>query len=133
MRLTRNRWLVLGALVLALAAGWAVAAEPGSKEDPLATVSYVESHAQFTRLDLAAGHSLRLGTGAELVIAEPAFAEVSVSELDPLRDSLLDLTEGKPVQLATLKSSHHYINASNHDVFIRPAEETVVLLRGEWK
>jgi len=122
---------------LALAAvavvGWALAAEPGSKEDPLATISYVARHAQFVRLEAAANQSLRLMPGAELIIAEPQFSEVAVREFDPLRDTLLDLTEGRPVQLARLAAGHHYINASNHDVFLRPEEESVLLLRGDWR
>jgi len=130
-----SKWLLPAAViaVAALAVGLAVAAEPGSKDDPLATVSYVEQHAQFVRLDVAAGRSLRLMPGTELVIAEPAYAEITVSEFDPLRDTLVDLTAGAPVQLKALSACHHYVNASNHDVFIRPAEETVVLLRGDWK
>jgi hypothetical protein len=102
--------------------GWALAAEPGSKEDPLATISYVARHAQFVRQEAVAGQSLRLMPGAELIIAEPQFSDVVVGEFDPLRDALLDLTEGRPVQLAQLTAGHHYINGS-HDVFLRPEEE----------
>ena len=63
-----NRWLTtagvicLGGLLLTLA----LAAEPGSKDDPLATVTYVREHAQFVRVDIAAGRSLRLGDIAEV-------------------------------------------------------------------
>lgn len=113
--------------------GWALAAEPGSKEDPLATISYVARHAQFVRQEVVAGQSLRLMPGAELIIAEPQFSEIDVREFDPLRDSLLDLTDGRPAQLARLTTGHLYINTSNHDVFLRPDEEVVMMLRGDWR
>lgn len=130
-----NIWLLGSCLVLAGLAvvGWALAAEPGSKEDPLATVGYVARHAQFVRQDVTAGQSLRLMPGAELIIVEPMLSEISVREFDPLRDTLLDLTEGKPVQLARITSGHHYINGSNHDIFLRPDEETTMLMRGDWR
>jgi len=121
------------AVAAVVVVGWALAAEPGSKEDPLATISYVARHAQFVRLEAAADQSLRLLPGAELIIAEPQFSEITVREFDPLRDTLLDLTEGRPVQLDRLAAGHHYINASNHDIFLRPEEETVWLLRGDWR
>jgi hypothetical protein len=113
--------------------GWALAAEPGSKDDPLATISYVARHAQFVRLEVTAGQSLRLMPGAELVVVEPVLSEVEVREFDPLRDTLLDLTEGRPAQLARLTTGHLYINGSNHDIFLRPSEEVVMLLRGDWR
>lgn len=130
----RPWYLIAGAVLAAgLALGIALAAEPGSKDDPLATVLYVQRHAQFARFEVETGRSLRLGTGAELVVADPAFSEIAVSEFDPLRDTLLDLTTGAPLQLPALTAGHHYLNASSHDVFIRADEELVVMLRGEWK
>ena len=120
-------------VAVALLVGLALAAEPGSKEDPLATIGYVSRYAQFSRVDCAARRSLRLGTGAELVIVDPAFEEVAVREFDPLRDTLVDLTLGAPTQLAVLTAGHHYVNGSNHDVFLRPDEDIVLLMRGEWK
>lgn len=129
--------VLLAGLALAAAGaailGWALAAEPGSKEDPLATISYVARHAQFVRQELVADQSLRLMPGAELIIAEPQFSEIAVREFDPLRDSLLDLTEGRLAQLPRLAAGHHYINSSNHDIFLRPEEEVVMLLRGDWR
>ena len=132
----RRASLALGGMALAMGAllvGLAMAAEPGSKEDPLATIGYVGRYAQFTRVDCAAQRRLRLGTGAELVIVDPAFQEIEVRELDPLRDTVIDLTLGAPVQLGVLAAGHHYVNGSNHDVFLRPAQDVVLLLRGEWK
>ena len=109
------------------------AADPGSKDDPLATIGYIERYAQFVRIDVAAGQSLRLGLGCEFIIAEPLLGEVNVRELDPMRDTVLDLTSGAPLGLAVLKPAHHYLNAGTHDIFLRPEEDVAMLLRGEWK
>ncbi|MBN2081416.1 hypothetical protein JW859_04320 [bacterium] len=130
----RGFWWTLAALggLLAVLAS-VLAAEPGGKDDPLATVSYIAQHAQFAREEAPAGRSLRLGPGTELVIVEPAYTELAVREFDPLRDTLIDLTAGVPVQLASLTAGHHYVNASNHDIFVELATESVLLLRGEWK
>jgi len=121
----------LGGLLAVL--GTILAADPGGKDDPLATVSYIAKHAQFVREEAEAGRSLRLGPGTELVIVEPAYTDLAVREFDPLRDTLIDLTAGTPVQLSSLAAGHHYVNASNHDVFVELDTETVLLLRGEWK
>lgn len=129
----RNLWIA-GKVALGLAAVLLLmAAEPGSKDDPLATVGYVERYAQFVRVNVAAGESLRLGVGTEFIMAEPLLGEVAVRELDPMRDTVLNLTTGTPLGLAVLSPVHHYINAGTHDIFLRPEEEVVLMLRGEWK
>jgi len=125
---------IAGKVALGLAAALLLlAAEPGSKDDPLATVGYVERYAQFVRVNVAAGQSLRLGVGTEFIITEPLLGEITVRELDPMRDTVLDLTAGTTLGLAVLIPAHHYINASTHDIFLRPEEEVALLLRGEWK
>jgi hypothetical protein len=125
--------LAVGVLAVVCVAGYTIAADPGSKDDPLATVSYVNSHAQFTRHELASGQSLRLGTGTEMVITSPAYQEIKVDGLDGLRDDLINLTTGEQVGNGILTAYHHYINASNHDVFIKPGCDVILLVRGEWK
>ena len=136
-QVTQRRQIRLAGMLVAvlalLGALLVLAADPGSKEDPLVTVGYVAGHAQFVRHDLLAGDSVRLGSGAEFVIADPLYAEIPVSDVDPLRDTILDLSAGEPLTQPRLLSSHHYLNASAHDVFIKPDTDTVLLLRGEWK
>jgi hypothetical protein len=129
------RKLALGGMLAlaALGAGWALAADPGSKEDPLATLSYVQRYAQFTRQELPAGRSLRLGVGAELVLADTLQGAQACQGLDGMKDDLLDLTTGERCNSAQLSPAHHYINASAHDIFLVFPAETAVLLRGEWK
>ena len=110
-----------------------MAADPGSKEDPLATVSYVQQRGMFTLQDFPAGTSIRLGTGAEIVVVTPSSTQLAVDELDPLRDELLDLTDGRRVDMQVLMPAHHYVNGSGHDIFLRPMGDCSLLLRGEWK
>ena len=128
---------LVGVLTILGCALWAVCtvalADPGSKEDPLATVSFVQKKAQFVRRILPAGTSLRLGVGCELVVVDPAFEQLRADQLDPLRDQLVDLTAGKLADAPAIETQHHYVNGSSHDVFLRFDREATVLLRGEWK
>lgn len=133
------RLVPLGA-VLALAAGallaWsalAQSAEPGSKDDPLATISYVQHYAQFTRHELAVGDSLRLGVGSEIIVVDPLVTTASFSGLDGLRDDLFNLTTGERATSGALYAGQHYVNGGTHDIFLKAGEAVPVLLRGEWK
>ncbi len=123
--------LLAGTALLGLAL--ILAADPGSKDDPLATLSYVQRYAQFTRQELPSGASLRLGIGAELVPADVLQGPLAVRGLDNLRDDLLDLTTGERCGTAQLLPGHHYINAGTHEVFLNFETPAAMLLRGEWK
>jgi hypothetical protein len=109
------------------------AAEPGSKDDPLATVGYVEKFAQYNSVTLPARQSLRVGKGTEFVINSAAQNTLTTSEFKPLHDELLDLSEGAPVLVEELQVYHHYLNASSHDIFLRFDSETTLMIRGSWK
>lgn len=119
----------LGLLLAAIA----LAAEPGSKDDPLATVTYVKRYSAFTRVELPAKQGLRLGQGAELVIPGLQGENYSVSEFDPSRDDLIDLSDGTLTVSRILLANHHYLNASSHDIFLKFEESLPVMVRGEWK
>lgn len=131
----RQRLLLATAVtaLCSLATMGVLSADPGSKEDPLATVSYVQHRGMFTLRQVPAGTSIRLGTGAELIVTQPAAGQVVIDELDPLRDDLLDISAGERVSATALLPAHHYVNGSGHDIFIRPANDCALLLRGEWK
>mgnify|MGYP001285236800 CR=1 FL=1 len=123
---------VVGALMIALPPA-GIAAEPGSKDDPLATVGYVERFAQYNTVTLPARQSLRVGVGTEFVITNAADSTIRASEFKPLHDELIDLTDGEPVLIEELAVYHHYLNASSHDIFFRFDNETTLLIRGSWK
>lgn len=125
--------LIALAVILLACAGYVTAAEPGSKDDPLATISYVKQYAQFVEVLLPPNESLRLGQGTEFLIIDAQDSVVHAQEFDPLRDELIDMTGGAPVLGQELAVYHHYLNASNHDIFLRMAGETRLMVRGEWK
>jgi hypothetical protein len=110
-----------------------LAAEPGSKDDPLATVGYVERFAQFNAVTLPARQSLRIGVGTEFVIVNAGDSLIRTTEFKPLHDELIDLTGGEPVLIEELAVYHHYLNASSHDIFFRFEGETTLMIRGSWK
>ena len=85
------------------------------------------------RRSLPSGTSLRLGVAAEMVVVDPPYSSLDVSEMDGLRDTLLDLSEGRIAEGNKVETLHHYINASSHEIFLRFDREVTVLLRGEWK
>jgi hypothetical protein len=91
-----KRWAMLLGLAAAGAAAVAVlaiagplasiAAEPGGKDDPLATVG-CRALAQYNSLALPAGQSLRVGTGAEFVIVDAEDSALATTEFEPLRQT----------------------------------------------
>ena len=110
-----------------------LAAEPGSKDDPLATVGYVERFAQFNTVTLPARTSLRIGVGTEFVIVNAGDSTIRTTEFKPLHDELIDLTDGEPVLIEELAVYHQYLNASSHDIFFRFEGEATLMVRGSWK
>jgi hypothetical protein len=123
---------LLGGLALA-AAGLALASDPGSKDDPLVTLSYVKGLAQFQRAEIRAGKSLRLGTGAELVILEPSYEDVEVKGLDAQKSGLINLTSGERVGTAALTAHQHYVNSAAGEQFLKFSVDATVLVRGDWQ
>lgn len=118
---------------LLVAAGWALAADPGSKEDPLATVSYVQRSAQFTRVEASRGQLIKLGPGSELVVADDTEEYLPLTGFDPLRDELIDLSQGGRTGTAKLLPFHHYVNASAHEIKFKLEREALLLLKGDWE
>ena len=132
--MVNGRIVLIGVMVFGLLlAAIVLAAEPGSKDDPLATVTYVKRYSAFTRVELDTKQGVRLGQGAELVIPGLQGESYTASEFDPARDDLIDLSEGRLTVSKTLLSNHHYLNASSHDVFLKFDTSLPVMIRGEWK
>ena len=96
------------------------------------TMSYVQGLAQYQRVEFPAGKSLRLGSGAELVILEPAYEGIATSGFDPQRTGLVNLSSGSRVGRAELAAYQHYVNGASGDLFIRFAGAVTVLIRGDW-
>lgn len=109
------------------------AAEPGSKDDPLATVGYIDRFAKYNSVLLPAHQSLRVGIGTEFVVVDAPGSTLSTGEFKPLHDELIDLTQGAPVLTEEISEYHHYLNASGHDIFFRFDGDTTLFIRGTWK
>jgi len=126
-----NAALITAIILITVGAGWA--ADPGSREDPLATVSYVTRHASFSRQLLNAGDKLTLAPGTELIVAECATTGLAVRGLEPERDTLIDMSAGTEVLDGMLIRCHHYINGAEQDLWLKLDSPAAILLRGEWQ
>jgi hypothetical protein len=132
----RSAALLLAGLLAGLAlgaVGFAIASDPGSKEDPLVTMNYVKGLAQFSRVELRAGRNLRLGSGAELIVLEPTHETVPVRGLDAQKSGLINLSSGERVGSSDLAAYQHYLNSSSGEQFLKFDAEATVLLRGDWQ
>lgn len=124
---------VVGMLCLLVLAGLALAAaDPGGKDDPLVTMSYVKGLAQFSRTTVAAGKGVKLASGTEFVVLDPASGPVEVRGVDASLSGLVDLSAGQPAS-GRIDPYHHYVNAGQGDQYVKFMQETTLLLRGDWR
>ena len=117
---------------VAVAAGLVLAADPGSRDDPLVTMGYVRGMAKFQRVGMAVGQKLRLGSGAELVVLPIESGTVAVSGLTT-KSMLVDLSAGAVVATAALVPAHHYVNGLVGDQVLKFDTAATVLVRGDWQ
>lgn len=125
--------VLLALLLMAGAALWALAADPGSKDDPLVTQSYVRGLANFKRVELPAKRSLRVSPGCEFVLVDPVDAALPCPGLDPRKSIVVNLSAGQRVSQAQLDPYAHYVNGGSGDAFLKFNSAAVLLLKGEWK
>jgi hypothetical protein len=127
-RIGRAAIALCAAAVLAL--GIAIAADPGSREDPLVTVGYATQLARFQLRQLPIGQELRLPVGAELVLVSPDKKPVNAAGLNPEKNVLLNLTSGERVIVTALLANQHYVNAGPSELALRLDSKATVLVRG---
>ena len=126
-----NLWralLVTGGAAVALAL--LLAASPGTKEDPLATVSYVDRFSRFERVVYNEGDKLLLLPGAEFVLVDPSHEATQLHSFNGLKDEIIDLTLGQRLNASELAPFHHFLNASMHEVVLRPSRQLTVMIKG---
>jgi hypothetical protein len=121
------------AAVLALAAAVALAADPGSKEDPLASVSYVTKLARFERVALPSNQAISLSPGTEFVVIEPPAELISLRGFDAKRDLLVNLSQGERVGGPAVAAYQHYLNGGTQPLAVSLASSATLLVRGEWR
>jgi len=117
--------LLLAALACALAMP-AIAAEPGSKDDPVITRSYLETLYSWQVTNLAEGQTLSLDMGVTFVLRSGKAAVVGVGE-----QGLVDLTEGRELKDGERIAPNHLILSPASDRRgLRALSAVVLLTRG---
>jgi hypothetical protein len=124
--------VLLGLLVMLALSLSLGAADPGGKDDPLVTMSYVKGMAQFTRSHVAAGKGVKLGPGAEFVVLDPAAGPIDARGIDASLTGIVDLSRGEPAG-GVIAPFHHYVNAGQGDQYVKFMQEATLLLRGDWR
>lgn len=125
---TRGRWLLIAVVVLAGAASIALA-EPGGKDDPLITAKYAQTLASFQLRRVGANQSLKLRSGAELVIVAPDGKPVNAAGIG--EKTLLNLSTGERVIVTALRANQHYVYAGEAELALRFDAPVTCLVRGE--
>lgn len=126
----RQHWLWAAAVVSVALAGAAIAADPGSRDDPLVTVGYARQLASFELRQLGVGQSVTLPAGSELVLISPENKPVNAVGLSPEKNILLNLTTGERVIVTALRANQHYVNAGPVELTLRFDATVSVLVRG---
>lgn len=116
--------LVLAALLL-MARG-AHAVEPGSKDDPIITRSYLETLYSWQLNSLQEGQTLSLDMGVQFVIRSGTAVVVGVGS-----EGLVDLTAGKELKDGEIIPPYHLILSPASDRRgLRARSQVVLLSRG---
>lgn len=114
------------AVVLLLLARGAHAVEPGSKDDPIITRSYLETLYSWQLNSLQEGQTLSLDVGVQFVIRSGTAVVVGVGS-----EGLIDLTAGRELKDGELVPPLHLILSPASDRRgLRARSQVVLLSRG---
>lgn len=116
--------LVLAGIVLAKPPA------PGSEGDPIVTRSYVDWRATWVERTVEPGAFMKLPTGVELVVAGAEGGALPLREANFDRAMLIDLTEGRNAEGASLAVGHHYLVGPGEEVRITFGAKAVIMARG---
>lgn len=120
-----RRSILLAALAVALAMP-ALAAEPGSKDDPVITRSYLETLYSWQVTNLAEGQSLSLDMGVTFVLRSGRASVLGVGE-----QGLVDLTEGRELKDGErIVPNHLILSPASDRRGLRALSAVVLLTRG---
>ena len=131
-RLGVSALILVVVLVASIALGVALAGppSPGSKEDPLVTKTYVDWHAVWRQLTVESGDFLKLESGAELVLVEPADHPLHLREVNLDETTIVDLTSAETLAAPELIPLHHYLVASSQEARITVDGKGTFFVRG---
>ena len=117
---------ILLAAVLLLAHAPARAAEPGSKDDPVVTRSYLETLYSWQQTHLQDGQAIGLDLGVMLVLRSGHATVVGSGQ-----EGLVDLTDGKELKDGERIPAHHLILSPASDKRgVKALSSVVMLTRG---
>jgi len=116
----------LGALLLTRAATSVHAVEPGSKDDPIITRSYLETLYAWQVTNMSDGQTLSLDMGVEFVLKRGQAVVVGSGT-----EGLIDLTAGKELKDGEKIPPYHLILSPASDRRgLRSVAQVVLLTRG---
>ncbi len=127
------KFFVISLSFFALVIGvvWAASdPEPGSREDPLVTKSYVDHNSVWQRVQVSSGGALNVGEGTEWVVVFTASNSSAVAGDKAKLEKVFDLTTGATLGEAPVLTGHHYICAASGEFAITFASDTQLLVRG---
>ncbi len=104
--------------------------EPGSKEDPLVTKTYVDWHARWKKIKVKGGDFFKLDGGTELIITEPMDHPIRLREHNFQDTRFVDVTSGVIVLEYELQPFHLYVVASDEQARIAFEESATIYVRG---
>lgn len=105
-------------------AAWAV--EPGSKDDPIITRSYLETLYSWQVTSLQDGQTISLDLGVQFVVRSGSASVVGVGT-----EGLIDLTAGKELRDGEPIPPYHLILSPSSDRRgVRARSQVVLLTRG---
>lgn len=122
---------VLVLLIVVAGVVWAASdPEPGSREDPLITKSYVDHLSAWQRVQVASGGAFNISEGTEWVVVFTAANSSAISGDKAKLDKVFDLTAGSALGEAQVMTGHHYICAASGEFTVTFASDTQLLVRG---
>ncbi len=104
--------------------------EPGSKEDPLVTKTYVDWYAKWQELNLKAGDFLKLEMGTEFLLVEPSDHPLHLREVNLDATRIVDVTSGTVLTSRDLSPYHLYLVASVNEARIVIDDSAKIFIRG---
>ena len=117
-------------IVFLVAMALARVPEPGSKEDPIVTKSYVDWKSVWREVSLDSGGFLKLSPGVEFIVTEPMDHPVQLREQNMNQSKIADLTTGELLLKVQLVPFHHYLVLPPEDVRLTFDEKTKIFIRG---
>ncbi|NDD29538.1 MAG: hypothetical protein EB084_14855 [Proteobacteria bacterium] len=111
---------------LLLLATPSIAAEPGSKDDPIVTRSYLETLYSWQVTSLQEGQTVSLDLGVQFVVRSGSAVVVGVGA-----EGLLDLTAGKELRDGErIPPCHLVLSPASDHRGVRAMSQVVLLTRG---